>query len=92
MELCQRRRRCRRNIWGIEQVCVELSAIRELGRFARRQNTKSVQEVSNIIFWNPLKPAIYERAGSRIRTDDLLITNQLLYQLSYAGAYPRRIG
>ena len=28
---------------------------------------------------------VYERAGSRIRTDDLLITNQLLYQLSYAG-------
>jgi hypothetical protein len=27
------------------------------------------------------------RAGSRIRTDDLLITNQLLYQLSYAGFY-----
>ena len=26
-------------------------------------------------------------AGSRIRTDDLLITNQLLYQLSYAGIY-----
>ena len=26
-----------------------------------------------------------EGAGSRIRTDDLLITNQLLYQLSYAG-------
>ena len=24
-------------------------------------------------------------AGSRTRTDDLLITNQLLYQLSYAG-------
>ncbi len=24
-------------------------------------------------------------AGRRIRTDDLLITNQLLYQLSYAG-------
>ena len=29
--------------------------------------------------------SIYEGAGSRIRTDDLLITNQLLYQLSYAG-------
>ena len=28
-----------------------------------------------------------KRAGSRIRTDDLLITNQLLYQLSYAGVY-----
>jgi hypothetical protein len=28
---------------------------------------------------------LLEGAGSRIRTDDLLITNQLLYQLSYAG-------
>jgi hypothetical protein len=26
-----------------------------------------------------------DKAGRRIRTDDLLITNQLLYQLSYAG-------
>ena len=33
-----------------------------------------------------------KRAGSRIRTDDLLITNQLLYQLSYAGEKePRRL-
>ena len=31
--------------------------------------------------------SIYKGAGSRIRTDDLLITNQLLYQLSYAGVY-----
>jgi hypothetical protein len=30
-------------------------------------------------------------AGRRIRTDDLLITNQLLYQLSYAGAYERKL-
>ena len=29
----------------------------------------------------------WERAGNRVRTDDLLITNQLLYQLSYAGIY-----
>ncbi|MEY2507738.1 MAG: hypothetical protein QOH01_2067, partial [Verrucomicrobiota bacterium] len=28
-------------------------------------------------------------AGRRIRTDDLLITNQLLYQLSYAGVFAR---
>src|SRR5690349_20884555 len=28
-----------------------------------------------------------KEAGRRIRTDDLLITNQLLYQLSYAGVY-----
>jgi hypothetical protein len=36
-----------------------------------------------------LKKSLYlarsERAGNRVRTDDLLITNQLLYQLSYAG-------
>ena len=30
-------------------------------------------------------PIFIGGAGSRIRTDDLLITNQLLYQLSYAG-------
>jgi hypothetical protein len=30
------------------------------------------------------------KAGSRVRTDDLLITNQLLYQLSYAGASERQ--
>jgi hypothetical protein len=30
-------------------------------------------------------------AGRRIRTDDLLITNQLLYQLSYAGDKRREI-
>jgi hypothetical protein len=30
-------------------------------------------------------------AGRRIRTDDLLITNQLLYQLSYAGNNARSV-
>lgn len=30
-------------------------------------------------------------AGNRVRTDDLLITNQLLYQLSYAGICPWEI-
>ncbi len=34
---------------------------------------------------NVRKSLIFSRAGSRARTDDLLITNQLLYQLSYAG-------
>ena len=33
----------------------------------------------------PHKLLILNGAGSRARTDDLLITNQLLYQLSYAG-------
>ena len=32
---------------------------------------------------------LQEGAGNRARTDDLLITNQLLYQLSYAGFYFR---
>ncbi len=32
------------------------------------------------------------QAGNRARTDDLLITNQLLYQLSYTGVYSRRVG
>ena len=30
----------------------------------------------------------WRKADGRTRTDDLLITNQLLYQLSYAGAAP----
>ncbi|MEY2489222.1 MAG: hypothetical protein QOC70_1164 [Verrucomicrobiota bacterium] len=34
---------------------------------------------------------IWERAGNRVRTDDLLITNQLLYQLSYAGNDARSV-
>jgi hypothetical protein len=34
---------------------------------------------------SPLLLSFYARAGNRVRTDDLLITNQLLYQLSYAG-------
>ena len=32
-----------------------------------------------------------DKAGRRIRTDDLLITNQLLYQLSYAGVFARSV-
>jgi hypothetical protein len=40
-----------------------------------------------LLLSNPLMERACKRAGSRIRTDDLLITNQLLYQLSYAGIY-----
>jgi hypothetical protein len=57
-----------------------------------------------LAFWNleSVQAHFYSRsdnhrftsgAGSRIRTDDLLITNQLLYQLSYAGEnVPVRLG
>ena len=59
-------------------LCIDL-------KINRTQNYKSVQEVSKQILaaWN--LTSINDGAGSRIRTDDLLITNQLLYQLSYAG-------
>ena len=43
-----------------------------------------------LVFYTGWQPPIIG-AGRRIRTDDLLITNQLLYQLSYAGKlhFPR---
>src|SRR6266566_3775343 len=47
----------------------------------------SGQEVAKQTVARPGSTSFYEGAGSRIRTDDLLITNQLLYQLSYAGAF-----
>jgi hypothetical protein len=72
------------------------SASRPSHKVARRtlprQKLKSVQEVSKQNLPQSHKTAIYEGAGSRIRTDDLLITNQLLYQLSYAGVYYRGCG
>jgi hypothetical protein len=37
-----------------------------------------------------LQTRLITRAGNRVRTDDLLITNQLLYQLSYAGLSENR--
>ena len=46
---------------------------------------ESVQEVSNQPAMQTGCLPYYNGAGRRIRTDDLLITNQLLYQLSYAG-------
>ena len=53
----------------------------------------SGQEVAKQTFSRFREIAFYEGAGSRIRTDDLLITNQLLYQLSYAGKkVPVRLG
>ncbi len=48
-------------------------------RCIRRSKTSIDARVGNSL--------AYKQAGSRIRTDDLLITNQLLYQLSYAGKY-----
>ena len=46
---------------------------------------KSVQARYFVTRLKLRKSLISRRAGNRVRTDDLLITNQLLYQLSYAG-------
>ncbi len=70
------------DLWPYEIACFKM------GVFADAWNLKSVQEVSKQTRHFRSKPSIYYGAGSRIRTDDLLITNQLLYQLSYAGADP----
>ena len=40
---------------------------------------------------NAVESSYEDKAGRRIRTDDLLITNQLLYQLSYAGNNARTV-
>ena len=37
------------------------------------------------------KPLFLNGAGTRSRTRDLLITSQLLYQLSYTGVLGRRL-
>jgi hypothetical protein len=50
-----------------------------------------IREVSKQNFWPAKKGLFLEGAGRRIRTDDLLITNQLLYQLSYAGIFTGKI-
>ena len=39
------------------------------------------------MFNGPPRGPLKNGAGTRSRTRDLLITNQLLYQLSYAGTY-----
>ena len=53
----------------------------ETGQVNRQASKEVFQPASQI----PLSVLFKEGAGSRARTDDLLITNQLLYQLSYAG-------
>jgi hypothetical protein len=47
--------------------------------------------VTSTLFCGDNIQSIYGGAGNRVRTDDLLITNQLLYQLSYAGNNARSV-
>jgi hypothetical protein len=68
-----------------------------MGIFSRSMEHKLPSRMRRLLFVVPLQVDIARReitsrrpgdeigAGRRIRTDDLLITNQLLYQLSYAG-------
>jgi hypothetical protein len=59
--------------------------IRSQKFFRPLRGVKVSKKCPSKLFDELYKTAIYKAAGSRIRTDDLLITNQLLYQLSYAG-------
>ncbi len=52
--------------------------------------SKNGQKVAKRKIGPPTLTSIHEGAGYRVRTDDLLITNQLLYQLSYTGIYGGR--
>ena len=53
---------------------------------SRRQQIYSLPHLTALEF-----PHIKTGAGGRIRTPDLLITNQLLYQLSYTSSSNSRI-
>jgi hypothetical protein len=62
----------------------------------RGSTTRKVDIWGDIFLVKPEKPnqikvlSDYVGAGERNRTPDLLITNQLLYQLSYAGVHDLR--
>ena len=56
-------------------------------QFAISRNRSGIGNLSAVASAKAERNSQIEEAGSRIRTDDLLITNQLLYQLSYAGIY-----
>ena len=63
------------------------SGCSDLGRDARQKCPEKCPSKVNVD--QAEMPCFYEGAGNRARTDDLLITNQLLYQLSYAGKTSR---
>src|SRR4029077_17498280 len=79
-------RRIRTDIYRVSRRIKAKGATRSLLLLFRDKNTVSLtQKGPSTTVNNSGETPIYEGAGSRIRTDDLLITNQLLYQLSYAG-------
>ena len=54
-------------------------------RMAGRFTVCSLWPLGNPSFYVVLLSVFHLRAGDRIRTDDLLLTRQLLYRLSYAS-------
>ncbi len=58
----------------------------ETGQLNCRASKEVIRPESQI----PLSVLFKAGASNRVRTGDLLITNQLLYQLSYAGTAHRR--
>src|SRR5262249_6743269 len=84
---------CRIEVRAVGDV-FEAQASRQRLSAALRRSIRGFSTAQKASKKCPSKPvrrirnqSFYDGAGSRIRTDDLLITNQLLYQLSYAGVY-----
>ena len=50
-----------------------------------RSGTSPFLHLLSVLFFHLTSRTFQDGAGTRIRTVDLLITSQLLYQLSYAG-------
>ena len=84
---------CRRNrTWPQGEPCSH-AWWRRMDSNHRRQS-QQIYSLSPLATWVllPMKLAMESGAGGRIRTPDLLITNQLLYQLSYTSTqHPSRL-
>ena len=56
-----------------------------------RSETQQIYSLPPLATRELLHMKLNDGAGGRTRTPDLLITNQLLYQLSYTSVFNRRI-
>ena len=66
-----------------ENIAATKEVVSELGKIIINGVFQNLQTTKNPI--NQIFMRFNDGAGTRIRTVDLLITSQLLYQLSYAG-------
>src|ERR1041385_5308953 len=76
---------------GIAMLRKAWCASRKIKTLWFSSSSRWAAAVISYLKMRPINPVARDRAGRRIRTDDLLITNQLLYQLSYAGFNARSV-